>query len=398
MRELLSATLQWSGGDAPPRELLVCGVRFRLSHLADGAAGAAAILCESPAGVPIPGYHDRRLIRRRVGGAVGSHLVIFTDAAHSWLVWSWETHGHLETRVYRELSFRPGQAWGPLRPVLESIAAGGEIAGGRQSARRGPCSPQPERTTGRGEAGAQGGRGPLESAIRKALLHYGDPDMRARAQRIQDLIEAGADAPAVRGFWHTLTNIRALDPACGEGLWLQHALHTLAAAYEAVLERMQSETDDLDRLRQRPRSDRLSDFRRLTRRAAGRSGQGGRSRFALELSLLHNLFGMDPSPLMVEACRRKLTDSLGDGGDPGLLSLNVRPAPGAGCASVRSPDLVARGTAAIRKAHLERKIDVGELSTAFGAAGRMLAPDAGVLIPEGSLIERGVGSGAGAPR
>lgn len=124
LRELLEATLDWAGGGIADRQLMVGGTSYRLTHLADGAAGAAALLCEAPPGAPIPEYLERRRIRGITDDSIGRHLMIFTDTAHSALVWSWVTRGELGTRVYRELSFTPGQAWGPLRPVLESIGAG----------------------------------------------------------------------------------------------------------------------------------------------------------------------------------------------------------------------------------------------------------------------------------
>lgn len=392
LRELLSATLEWVGGDAPPRELLVGSTRFRLSHLADGAAGAAAILCEPPPGVAIPEYHERRAIRSRVSGRMSRHLVIFTDAAHSSLVWTWETRGHLSTRLYRELSFRPGQAWGPLRPVLESIAAGPEIAPEREVAARGPCrapeQPAKVESPHRIDPGTL-----LHSAIAMALGDNGDAAIRTRAaQRIQDLIEESAGAAAIREFWQTLMKIRVLDPACGKGGWLLHASGTLAAAYEAVLERMQSEVDDLERQRQPARSDRLGDLRRLMRRAGGRRGPPARGRFALELALLHNIFGMDASPHLAQECRRKLTEALGSLADPALLSLNVRVGPATSTAP--PPELLRRGAAAIRSAHIRQEIELAELSRAFAAAERFLPPRSEPLMPRGYLVERSVGGAA----
>lgn len=408
LRELLEATLEWTGGGVADRRLLVGGTGYRLTHLADGAAGAAALLCESPPGTAIPEYLDRRRIRRRIGGASGRHLMIFTDTAHSALVWSWITKMDDGTLAYRELSFRPGQAWGPLRPVLESIAAGtpdlpppGSVGSGRP---RRPTSeaeitfaaPPPPRPSSRALLAA------LTQAIRAPLRNGSRP---AAAQLIQDLIEGAEDPATIREQWSALLGVRVLDPCCDGGGWLETALDVLVPAYEAVLERMRSAVDDLARRQPAPRAERLGDLRRLVRRSGSLRAPAARRTFSTELALLHNLFGAADEPAQVDACRSRLASRLGGTSGPGLLAMSVRVAPRAGGARQRSrtlselPDLpgvssdervqiVTRGLGIMLRMHVDAEVDLEEMGLAMAAAERRLDPLPGPLLRTGHLIER----------
>lgn len=322
--------------------------------------------------------------------------MIFTDAAHSTLVWTWVTRGEGGTRVYRELSFRPGQAWGPLRPVLESIAAGAPPAG--------PMLPASDDGAGFGDrtdrvapGAAAGGGGPaLLDAIAQALAaERGSAAEASGLQSVQDLIEECASVESLREQWDLLLGLPVYDPACGRCEWLDQALRTLLVAYEALLERMRSAVDDLDRRQPAARGERLGDLRRLVRRARGWRDPAAGTRFALELALLHNIFGADEDPERVRECRSRLVASLGPVGDPDLLAWNVRvrraesegvesgeglnppvrraDLPKREIASSEPLEIVHRGVAAILALHLDSEVSISELSRALGAAERRLS-------------------------
>lgn len=388
LRELLEATLEWAGGEVAPRVLEADGVRYRLTHLADGAAGAAAMLCESAPDAPIPAYADRRRIRGATGGAAGRQLMIFTDAAHSSLVWTWTALGHGGIRAYRELSFRPGEAWGPLRPVLESIAAGSGPASDRAPHRTGSRGRGPEPTGAVHARDSGGSPSPaLLSAVSEALRAGPSAAYRRRLQAVQEVIEAAGGAAEIRNGWSLLLELRALDDACGDGAWLERALRTIAAAYDALLERIRSEVDDLDRRRPRPRAERMGDLRRLVRRAGPRRDATLSSPFATEMAMLHNVFGEDTDADLVQRCRARLAAVLVPPAPPGMLELNVRGrAPGRG--TVEPPEVVARGVAAILDAHLRAEIDPAELGRAMASAARLLTAGSGALRPSGRVIGR----------
>lgn len=387
LRELLEATLDWAGAGGAPRVLESGGVRYRLMHLADGAAGAAAVLCEAPPGARIPDYGARRGIRAKTGDAAGRQLMIFTDAAHTTLVWSWSARGQAGIRTYRELSFRPGEAWGPLRPVLESIAAGsGAVATGAR-ALGGSAA----------DLAAEGVRDPaapdaaaLLAALSAALSADAGGTYRARLQALQDGIERLPTARDIRAGWSLLLELRAVDHACGEGAWLESALRAFATAYDALLERMRSEVDDLDRQRPRPRAERLGDLRRLVRRAGPCRNAAPSSRFATELAMLRNVFGEDADFGRVGRCRTRLAAAIGPAVPVGMVEMNVR-ARTLTRDSLEPPEVVRRGVAAILDAHLRTEIDPAELGRAMAAAARLLLRGSGVLPPPGRIIERARG-------
>lgn len=408
MRELLEATLEWSGGGGADRHLLVDGTGYRLTHLADGAAGAAALLCESPPGMAIPEYPDRRRIRTRVGGGSGRHLMIFTDTAHSALVWSWVTRTDAGILAYRELSFRPGQAWGPLRPVLESIAAGtpdlpppGSVGSGR-----------PRRPTSDGEIAVTAPPPPrpsahaLLAALTRAIRAPRRSGSRpAAAQLIQELIEGTEDSGTIREQWSALLGVRVLDPCRDGGGWLETVLDVLVPAYEAVLERMRSAVDDMDRRQPAPRAERLGDLRRLVRRAGGLRAPAARRTFSTELALLHNLFGAAEEPAQADTCRSRLASRLGGTTDSGVLAVSVRVAPRAGgprrpsrglpelpdipgVSSDERIEIVTRGLGIMLRMHLDAEVEPEEMGRAMAAAARRLDPLSGPLLRPGHLIER----------
>lgn len=374
LRELLEATLEWSGLAGPARALSFEGVRYRLTPLT-GGIGGVAVLCESPAGVPLPEYPERRSIRLQMSRVTAPNLIIFTDAAHSALVWSWVARGSAGERVYRELSFRPGEAWAPLRPVLESVASGLSEW------------PGPQRPDGSDEPGAQPAR--LLDALGARIAAGPAAEPLDHAQAVQDAIAGAASPDGIRECWNLLLSSRVVDPRCGSGEWLENALRALVPAYDACLERMLGSVDDLRRRRPPPRSARLGDFSRLTSRAGGSRQPEARRRFATELALLHNLFGADPDPAAVGACRERLVraiETVDEVPGPQLLLLNVVVATadpatitwGApaepGSDTVRSEDveIVHRAIATILRMHLDGSLELDELSRATSAAAQRL--------------------------
>lgn len=394
LRELLEATLSWTEPSGPARAAVVDGVRYRLTPLTAGAGGAA-VLCEAPHRSPIPVYELRRRIRVRFAAECRFNLVIFTDAAHSELVWSWCASGPAGERVYRELAFRPGEAWGPLRPVLESIAAAPPDDGPGAAAYPNPCVTHPDPAVG----------------LLAALAHRIDAEWRSGApsrewaQAVQDAISAAAGADGVRACWRALLQSRVHDPDCGDGERLEMALRALVPAYEACLQRMDIELADLRRHRPPPRRDRLSDFARLTARAGGTRDGATRRLFGTELALLHNLSGVARSAELVDACRSRLISHLATPGcmvEAGLLSLRIVPsdAPGgcvaadegdgsgAGATDHRGSDdpltaevlIVKRAVATILRMHLSGAVALDELSRAMSsAAGRLKSAGATLL-------------------
>lgn len=392
LRELLEATLEWRGDTGRTTGLVVDGSRYRLTRLTAGAGGHA-VLCESAAGVPLPEYALRRRLRHEIGRRNALNLAVFTDAAHSCLVWSWVDPGEAGERIYRELSFQPGQAWGPLRPVLDSLGTSLSIC---------------EREDGSGslmEPGADAGS--MLRALRSRIEGHPEGD-RAGAQAVEDCIERSGVA-ALRDSWRTLLSVRVVDPCCDTGEWLERAARALIAAYQACLERMASELDDLRRRRPVPRREALGDLQRVVARAGGWRQRQARRHFAVELALLHNVWGMVPNGSGL-ACRRRLARLLkASGSSPAsdILALNIRRGATGGQASAGAPWTacpsaeVERGTVVALRAvdlilrmHLDAPIDSAELGRAMAAAARRVPPEVGWSArigrrtPESCLIAR----------
>jgi hypothetical protein len=334
------------------------------------------VLCESAAGVPLPEYGLRRRLRREIGHRNALNLAVFTDAAHSCLVWSWVESGEAGERIYRELSFQPGQAWGPLRPVLDSLGASLSV-----------CDKE-------SELGPFTDSGPSAGSMLRALRSRieGHPeDDRAGAQAVQDCIELSGVA-TLRDSWRTLLSVRVVDPCCDTGDWLERAARALIAAYLACLERMASEIDDLRRRRPVPRREALGDFQRLVARAGGWRQRRERRRFAVELALLHNVYGIARNGSGA-ACRRRLARLLqapGSALHSNILAMNIRPGatggqdvdgvPWTACAAVeveRGMAVELRAVDLILRMHLDAPIDSGELGRAMAAAARRIPPEVG---------------------
>ncbi len=119
-----------------------------------------------------------------------------------------------------------------------------------------------------------------------------------------DLLTTCTDAGLLRAFWHALTELTVLDPACGAGAFLFAAFDVLEPLYAACLDRMQ----------------------RFVGEVPADAGQDGpsRDRFIRRSVLLRNLYGVDLMPEAVEVCRLGLLLRLGPAG-PGMLpAVHVR--------------------------------------------------------------------------
>lgn len=339
LRELLAATLEWEISSAPPRSLECSGERFRIVALT-GSGRRDSVLCEAAPGLEVPEYAARRAIRVAIGAADDGRLTIFTDASHSALVWTWASTAPSGLRLYRERSVRPGQAWGPLRPLLSSL---------------GDVDPRPMAVD------ASGGARAVADA-----LHDGSAADDPR-QEVVDRIQSAADATELRGWWRRLASVLILDDRCDDrGKWLVNAMEMLVDAREAALERMASEVDDLDRRRERPRRTRLGDLRRLVARGGGRRDTTERRRFVRELVALWNVVGVAPDDGRARATRLRVARAAEL--PPQALAASIRAAPRGGAAPgpSRTAELrrVGAARALIRSTHLAHALENRELARA----------------------------------
>ena len=119
----------------------------------------------------------------------------------------------------------------------------------------------------------------------------------------RDAIVNSEGPELIRAFWHSLTRISVLDPACGSGAFLFAALNTLEPLYSATLQAMRNFRDDLETSR-RPRSHNpLKDFRD----ALTAAGQHRSERYYILKSIIvNNLYGVDIMEEAVEICRLRL--------------------------------------------------------------------------------------------
>ncbi|MDE2937385.1 MAG: Eco57I restriction-modification methylase domain-containing protein [Chloroflexota bacterium] len=119
----------------------------------------------------------------------------------------------------------------------------------------------------------------------------------------RDVIVNSEGPELIRAFWHALTRVSVLDPACGSGAFLFAALNILEPLYSAVLQAMRGFRDDLETSR-RPRSpNALSDFRE----ALDAAGQHQSERYYILKSIIvNNLYGVDIMEEAVEICRLRL--------------------------------------------------------------------------------------------
>jgi hypothetical protein len=311
----------------------------------------------------------RRNVRREIGRSSTQHLTIFTDAAHSVLVWTWTARHGDEPPAYRELSFLPGQAWGPLRPVLASVAAGCE----------GPDDQEISVTDAGGRA--------LRALVREVAGRSPGVANTELAGMVQAEIEGCEDADALRTWWRAALGLRILDADCGTGEWLADARRALVPVYGACLERMGSFVEDVDRRRPRPRRVLVGDFRRLVERSGGSRATSKRRSFCEELALLHNLAGAAADAETAAECRRLLTAGPPDGltavAPPSVLETSVRIGRVASSGSENSRDrpsgehqeqidIACRAMNALRRLHLLEGVGLSELAPGYSLVAKRL--------------------------
>ena len=92
-----------------------------------------------------------------------------------------------------------------------------------------------------------------------ALITY-NLDIR---QFAQDVIENCEGPELLRAFWKAITQVTILDPTCGSGAFLFAALNILEPLYEACLDRMEVFLGDIEHSREKPRTERFRDFRKV---------------------------------------------------------------------------------------------------------------------------------------
>jgi hypothetical protein len=122
-------------------------------------------------------------------------------------------------------------------------------------------------------------------------------------QFAQDVIATCEGPELLRAFYAAISSVTVLDPTCGSGAFLFAALNVLEPLYEACLDRMQAFLDDLERLDERPRAEKFSDFRRILDDVAHHPN---RTYFILKSIIVNNLYGVDIMEEAVEICKLRL--------------------------------------------------------------------------------------------
>jgi hypothetical protein len=122
-------------------------------------------------------------------------------------------------------------------------------------------------------------------------------------QFAQDTVGSCEGPDLLRAFWHVIEKITILDPTCGSGAFLFAALNILEPLYEGCLDRMEAFIDDFERLEEKHRPEKLSDFRKVLRRV---QAHPNRRYFIFKSIILNNLFGVDIMEEAVEICKLRL--------------------------------------------------------------------------------------------
>jgi len=122
-------------------------------------------------------------------------------------------------------------------------------------------------------------------------------------QFAEDVIAACEGPELLRAFYHAISTVTVLDPACGSGAFLFAALNILEPLYEACLVRMQAFVDDLERSGERHSPRRFADFRHTLAEA---EKHPNRTYCILKSIIVHNLYGVDIMEEAVEICKLRL--------------------------------------------------------------------------------------------
>ena len=132
-----------------------------------------------------------------------------------------------------------------------------------------------------------------------ALITY-NLDIR---QFAQDVIENCEGPELLRAFWKAIIEVTILDPTCGSGAFLFAALNILEPLYEACLDRMQVFLDELEHTREKPRTERFRDFRKVLEDI---DQHPNRRYFILKSIIINNLYGVDIMEEAIEICKLRL--------------------------------------------------------------------------------------------
>ena len=132
-----------------------------------------------------------------------------------------------------------------------------------------------------------------------ALITY-NLDIR---QFAQDVIENCEGPELLRAFSKAITEVTILDPTCGSGAFLFAALNILEPFYEACLDRMEVFLDELEHIREKPRTERFRDFRKVLEDI---DQHPNRRYFILKSIIINNLYGVDIMEEAIEICKLRL--------------------------------------------------------------------------------------------
>lgn len=122
-------------------------------------------------------------------------------------------------------------------------------------------------------------------------------------QFAQDVIQYCEGPELLRAFWHSIEQIKILDPTCGSGAFLFAALNILEPLYEACIDRMQAFIDELDSSGEKHRPEKFSDFRKTLERM---SEHPNPRYFILKSIMVNNLYGVDIMDEAIEICKLRM--------------------------------------------------------------------------------------------
>ena len=132
-----------------------------------------------------------------------------------------------------------------------------------------------------------------------ALITY-NLDIR---QFAQDVIADCEGPELLRAFWKAIAQVTILDPTCGSGAFLFAALNILEPLYEACLDRMEVFLGEIEHSREKPRTERFRDFRKVLEDI---DQHPNRRYFILKSIIINNLYGVDIMEEAIEICKLRL--------------------------------------------------------------------------------------------
>lgn len=122
-------------------------------------------------------------------------------------------------------------------------------------------------------------------------------------QFAQDVIENSEGPELLRAFYHAIEKVTVLDPTCGSGAFLFAALNILEPLYEACLDRMQVFLDELELSKEKSRSDKYGDFKKILKRVEEHPNS---KYFIYKSIIVNNLYGVDIMEEAIEICKLRL--------------------------------------------------------------------------------------------